>query len=225
MKFRRKSQPQEEAPASSTELAGAAEQATPAHEGTTSAGASAEGGAARGPYDVDELADEVQRVDLGAILVAPSPGRELRLQVNEKSGEVTGVLLAGPDGAMEFQVFAAPRNGDLWSEVRPQIAADVTRRGGTVTEREGRWGTELQCQMPVKRPDGTDAVQPSRIIGVNGSRWLLRASLLGRPALDPDGAAEWEEALSRVAVRRGDQAMPVGRPLGFTMPPDAKRAT
>ena len=38
----------------------------------------------------------------------------------------------------------------------------MAKRGGQATEREGRWGTELVCQMPVKRPDGTDATQPSR---------------------------------------------------------------
>ncbi len=36
-------------------------------------------------------------------------------------------MLAGPDGALELRAFAAPRNGDLWSEVRPQIAGDVAR--------------------------------------------------------------------------------------------------
>ena len=44
-------------------------------------------------------------------------------------------------------MFAAPRHGDLWSEVRPQIAAEVASRGGTATEREGRFGTELVCQV------------------------------------------------------------------------------
>ena len=119
-------------------------------------------------------------------------------------------MLAAEDGAMELRAFAAPRNGDLWSDVRPQIAADVAQRGGTAAEREGRCGTELVCQMPVKRADGTDAVQPSRIIGVNGSRWMLRATLLGRPAVEPDGAATWEDALALVVVRRGAQAMPRG---------------
>ncbi len=63
------------------------------------------------------------------------------------------------------------------------------------------------------------------MIGINGSRWLLRASLLGRPAFEEEAAQLWEDALAAVAVRRGDQAMPVGRPIGFTLPPDARRAT
>jgi hypothetical protein len=178
---------------------------------------------ASGPFDSSEVDDGVQRVDLGSLRVAPSEGRELRLQVEEKSGTVQAVLLAGRDGALELQAFAAPRHGDLWSEVRPQIAADVTRRGGTAEEHEGRFGTELWCRMPVQRPDGSTATQPSRILGVNGERWMLRASLLGRPALEPDEAGEWEDALAQVVVHRGDAAMPVGERLPVALPEDARR--
>ena len=80
----------------------------------------------------------MQRVDLGSLLVAPSEGRELRMQVDEKTGTVQAVMIAAEDGALELQVFAAPRGGDLWSTVRPQIQADITRRGGKAEEREGR---------------------------------------------------------------------------------------
>ncbi|GAA5130292.1 hypothetical protein GCM10023339_60520 [Alloalcanivorax gelatiniphagus] len=182
------------------------------------------GGAATGPFDISQVRDDgVDRADLGSVLVPAIADRELRLQVDEKSGQVRAVMLAGQDGACEFQAFAAPRNGDLWSDVRPQIAADMQRRGGQATEREGRWGTELVCQMPVQRPDGTTATQPSRIIGINGPRWMLRASFLGRPALDPDATSDWEDALAQVVVRRGDEAMPVGEPLPVKLPDDARR--
>jgi hypothetical protein len=177
-----------------------------------------------GPFDVSQVeGDGIDRADLGSVLVPAIADRELRLQVDEQSGLVRSVMLAGSDGACEFQAFAAPRNGDLWSDVRPQIAQDMARRGGQATAREGRWGTELVCQMPVKRPDGTEATQPSRIIGINGDRWMLRASFLGRPALDPDNTAEWEDALAQVVVRRGEQAMPVGEPLPVRLPDDARR--
>ncbi len=177
-----------------------------------------------GPFDVSQVeGDGIDRADLGSVLVPAIADRELRLQVDEQSGQVRAVMLAGSDGACEFQAFAAPRNGDLWSEVRPQIAADMERRGGQATERDGRWGTELVCQMPVQRPDGTTATQPSRVIGINGERWMLRASFLGRPAVDPDSAPDWEDALAQIVVRRGEQAMPVGEPLPVTLPDDARR--
>jgi hypothetical protein len=190
-------------------------------DGATSSGAVP----ATGPYDADELPeDDPERVDLGSLLIAPEPGRELRLQVDEASGVVQSVMLAAADGALELRAFAAPRNGDLWSEARPQIASEVAGRGGTATEREGRWGPELVCRVQVRTPDGKTGTQESRIIGINGPRWLLRGTLLGKPATDVEGSADWEDLLSRVAVRRGAQAMPVGEPLAVTMPPQARRA-
>jgi hypothetical protein len=182
-------------------------------------------GAVQGPWDVDDVVDDgIERVDLGSLLVAPTEGTELRLQVDEQTGEVQSAMLAGDEGAIELRAFAAPRGGDLWSEVRPQIAADVSQHGGTATEREGRWGVELVCQMQVVMPDGTQAMQPSRIVGVNGPRWLLRATFLGLPAVQPDDAEVWEDALAAVVVHRGSHAMPVGDALPLTLPDDAQRA-
>ncbi len=177
-----------------------------------------------GPFDADDLPDDgVERVDLGSLLIAPQDGRELRLQVDEASGEVQSVMLAGADGALEIRAFAAPRNGDLWSEVRPQIAAEMAQRGGTATEREGRYGPELVCQLTVNRPEGGTAVQPSRIVGINGPRWLLRATLLGQPALETGDDSAWLDSLEQVAVRRGGHALPVGEPLPLVLPEQARR--
>ncbi len=177
-----------------------------------------------GPWDSSQVRnDGVERVDLGSLLLPALDGREVRLQVEEQTGVVRSVLLAGADGAMEIQVFAAPRNGDLWGTVRPQIAEDLTRRGAQHSEREGRWGVELVCQLPVQRPDGSPAVQLSRIVGINGPRWLLRATFMGVPATDPDNAGEWEDTLAQVVVHRGEGAMPVGELLPVVLPTDARR--
>jgi hypothetical protein len=183
-----------------------------------------ESDAGSGPWDSEETPrDGLDRVDLGSLRVPPREGAELRLQVDENTGEVQSVMLAAEEGAQELRAFAAPRNGDLWSEVRPQIAADVSRHGGTADEREGRWGTELVCQMQVVLPDGNQALQPSRIIGVNGARWMLRGTFLGQPAVEPEQAQDWEDALASVVVHRGSHAMPVGDALPLTLPDDAQR--
>lgn len=210
VKFRRKSEPTFDPVSASTPVA--PEVVAPAGPRTD------------GPFDESQVTDDgVQRVDLGSLLIVPSEGRELRLQVDEASGVVQAVMLAGQDGALELQAFAAPRGGDLWGTVRPQIIEDITSRGGNAAEREGRFGTELVCQVPVKKPDGEVGLQPSRIVGINGQRWMLRASFLGRPALQPEESGEWEDALAQVVVRRGAGAMPVGEPLPATLPDQARR--
>jgi Protein of unknown function (DUF3710) len=215
VKFRRRSAAADEA-----------DEATSADESTEQEGAETDEEPDAGPFDVDELPDDdVDRVDLGSLLIEPEQGRELRLQVDEASGAVQSVVLAGQEGAIEIRAFAAPRNGDLWSEVRPQIAADMAQKGGTATERQGRFGPELVCQVQVKRKEGGTATQPSRIIGINGPRWLLRATFFGKPALEPDTAGEWEDTVTRIAVRRGDHAMPVGEPLPVTLPDQARRVS
>ncbi len=179
-----------------------------------------------GPFDADEVGDDgVQRVDLGSMLIAPVPGSELRIQVDERTKRVQAVLMAGAEGALELRAFSAPRNGDLWSEIRPQLAADMARRGGTATEQEGRFGPELACQLSVKTADGRAGQQASRIVGINGSRWMVRATFLGKPAVDPEQAQVWEDALTQVVVRRGEQAMPVGDPLPITLPEEARRVS
>ncbi|SFC00587.1 Protein of unknown function [Nocardioides terrae] len=219
MKFRRKS----------ADPASVADDAADLLEGADTSGASGlpgEDPEPAGPWDADELPEELaalERVDLGSIALAPFPGRELRLQVDEASGAVQAALLTSDEGALELRAFAAPRNGDLWSEVRPQLAADVQARGGQVAEREGRWGPELLCQLGVQLADGQSGTQVSRIIGINGPRWLLRATLLGRPAVDEEYAQPWEDGLTDVVVRRGEGAMPVGEALPLTLPPQAQR--
>lgn len=178
-----------------------------------------------GPFDAEELPDDgVERVDLGSLLVAPGPGRDLRVQVDERSGSVRSVVLAGQDGAVELRAYAAPRNGDLWDEIRPQIAADAARKGGTATEEEGRFGTELVCEVQVRTQEGQTGKQVSRVVGINGPRWLLRATFLGRPARDQAAMEEWASALTTLAVRRGTQAMPVGEQLPLTLPEAVKQA-
>jgi Protein of unknown function (DUF3710) len=202
---------------------GQTDDAPEAAEAPEQASAGEDETAMAGPFDSEDLPeDEPERVDLGSLLIAPQQGRELRLQVDETSGAVQSVVLAGADGALELRAFAAPRGGDLWSEARPEIAAEVSQAGGSATEREGPFGAELVCQMKVQR-QGSAGAQVSRIIGVNGPRWMLRATLMGRPATEPDGSQEWEDAIRGVAVRRGSAPMPVGEALPLTMPPQARR--
>jgi len=183
----------------------------------------------QGPLDADDLDLEddptfADHIDLGGLLVAPPPeGVDLRLQVDEETGTVLAVLLAGEDGALELRPFASRRGGDLWAEIRPQIASETARHGGTATERSGDFGTELVCMVPVTTPDGQAATQPSRVIGYNGPRWFLRATLLGRPAVEPEQAGVWEDAIRSTVVRRGAGAMPPGESLPLTLPPDSER--
>lgn len=181
-----------------------------------------QGPRARGPWDESEVDLEEARpgqVDLGSLVLTLREGLDLQLQVDERSGQVVAALLAGPEGALELRVFAAPRNADIWDGVRKDIAAEVARRGGTATEADGPWGPELRVMITVTTPNGQTGTQPSRVYGIAGPRWLLRATVFGKPAVEPEEDGPIESALRQVVVRRGGAAHAPGEPLPLTMPP------
>lgn len=176
-----------------------------------------------GPFDIEDVGDDgVDRVDLGSLLVAPEPHREVRIQVNDTTQAVQSVLITGEDGAVEVRAFAAPRNGDLWSEARRQIIAEAAQQGGIATEQEGRFGTEVLIELSVQLPDGKPGIQHQRLVGVNGSRWMLRGSFIGAPATDPEAIDAWNETLAALVVNRGGHAMPPGDALPLSLPPEVR---
>jgi len=192
------------------------DEVTPAEEAPA-----VEASGSQGPWDSAEAPDDGRgRVDLGSLRLAPQSGVELRIQVNDATQEVQSVLLAAPDGGLELRAFAAPRHGDLWSEIRPQLVADVERRGGTVQEQEGTFGPELVCRLAAQDADGRQVQQDSRIVGVNGDRWFLRATFLGAPARE--ASEQWDALLADVVVHRGEGAMPPGDALPVLLPDEIR---
>jgi hypothetical protein len=175
----------------------------------------------RGPWDRSETdADtaDADYIDLGGLVVRGRPTLEVRLQVDEATAAVGGVLLAMPDSGLELRAFAAPRSSGIWDDVRADIAAEAGRQGGTATELDGEFGTELKVVVPVVLPDGRPATQISRIVGVDGPRWLLRGTFLGRSAEEPDPEGELESAFRDVIVVRGEAAMKPRDMLEMHMP-------
>ena len=186
---------------------------------------SSEAPGSTGPFDASEVdLEERDCIDLGSLLVAPVQDQmELQLQVDEASGQVMAVMLIGNEGALELRAFAASRGPGAWDELRPRISAEMARMGGTADERQGPFGTELLCMVPTQTPDGQPTTQPSRIVAHEGPAWLLRATLMGRPAVEDDLAGPWEETIRKVVVNRGREAMAPGAPLPLKLPPEAKQ--
>ena len=189
----------------------------------------APGDRAKGPYDSTEVDPELleaeDRIDLGALVITGMPGMELRLQVDEQSNEVQAVLLVLEDSALELRAFAAPKTAGIWADVRREIAAEATRMGGTASEADGPFGTELVLVVPVEDPEnGQIFSQTSRVIGIDGPRWLLRGTVLGRAAVEPDAAPPMEDSLRNVVVVRGSEPMAPREALGLRLPAGAQPA-
>lgn len=164
-----------------------------------------------GPWDVDEVdldAEENRRgrLDLGGLVLRGRAAVQIRIDVDEKTRRVRSVTFLQEGSALQLQAFAAPRSTGIWADVAQEIAADSTRRGGTATRRSGPYGTELEVVLPVKTSDGRAATQASRIVGIDGPRWMLRASFLGA-AVDPERAGDLDAVLRDTVVVRGDDPM------------------
>ncbi len=182
-----------------------------------SSGAAATAG---GPYDADDApSDDIPRVDLGAVRIPIIEGLEVRLDIDEQTGEPAQLVLADGESMMQMGVYAAPRTAGIWDEVRAEIADSLTGAGGTCDEAEGPLGVELMATIPTGQPGG--GFTPARFIGVDRPRWFLRGLISGPAALDRDQAARLELALRGTIVVRGKDAMAIRDPIPFRLPPEA----
>jgi hypothetical protein len=179
-----------------------------------------------GPLDETEANPVRPYVDLGGVKILPREGLHLRLEVEEGSQRVVAVGLDYDESTLQVQPFAAPRSTGLWHEIRAQIAEQIERQGGTVTEVDGPFGPELRATVPVvvDGDGGAAGARPARFIGVDGPRWFLRGVIAGKAAEQPDDAEEIEELFRSVVVVRGGTPMPPRDLIPLHMPKSTQSA-
>jgi hypothetical protein len=129
-------------------------------------------------------------------------------------------VLVTEESGLELRAFADARSGGLWDDVRGELQLEAERLGGTSQQVDGPFGSELHIQVPVTLPDDTEGFQPSRVLGIAGPRWMLRATFLGREALEPGDDGVLMEALREVVVVRGDEPRAPRDPLLLTISED-----
>lgn len=179
---------------------------------------------ADGPWDVSEIeiaSDDGSYVDLGGMIVKGRVGFDVQIPADPKSGRPAAVVLVNEEAALELRAFAAKRSGGLWEDVRSDIAGEAARLKGECDVLDGRHGPELRLRVPTKTAEGAEAVQPSRIVGVEGPRWFLRGTFYGKAATDPDDDGLLESAFRDVVVRRGDGPMAPRDAIAIEVPDDA----
>lgn len=181
-----------------------------------------EAAGAAGPWDMAEPHPEAQRVDLGSLQVPVQPGMDIQLVFAEQHG--AWVTVRHEQSELQLQAFAAPKRDSLWEDVRTEIADEVTRSGGTVSERTGPFGAEIAARVPAQPGQPGPALNPVRFTGVDGPRWFLRGVFSGAAAEDPAAAAPLEALMRDVVVVRGDHPMPPRDLLELRLPPEAAAA-
>jgi len=177
-----------------------------------------------GPWDESQVDGLGRRVDLGAIWLPGVAGMELRMEIDKKTNQVTGVGVTLAGSALQVQAFAAPRTEGIWDEIRAEIAESVTKQGGSVDDLPGPFGRELLARLPVRTPEGRTGHRPARFIGHDGPRWFLRGVLTGAAAVDPQQAAQLEALFADIVVVRGTEARAPRDLLALRLPGQARTA-
>ena len=177
-----------------------------------------------GPFDIDEVdldEDDVQRIDLGALIVTPFEEMQLQLQVDEPRQQVQSFLVGDGVSAMEVALFAGPRRTSMLAEIREEITAATEKEGGEVTLLEGPFGVELRRHQPVTDAQGRRSTHVSRTWLVGGPGWVLRGIVFGRAALEPedeDASIALLECFGNLVVRRGTSPAAPGSLIPLTIP-------
>ena len=188
------------------EAVDAAENVDEAQEGVALPKPSAEyegRGDKHGPWDVEDenVPDYDEYLDMGSYYLPFLKGIELRVKANRATQQVLGTTITYGSSSVEIEAFAAPKTLGLWDDVR----ADLIEANKDAKEVEGVFGTELALPVTVK--GGRKVL--TRIVGVDGPRWMLRGIFSGKAATDPEGeeANALNQFFADIVVERGDDPL------------------
>ncbi len=177
---------------------------------------------ADGPWDSSEkdVSDDSAYLDFGSLLFRGRTVFFLQMPTAEDLGTIWSVVLVTEESGLELRAFADARSGGLWDAVRADLEVEAARLEGEVESVDGPFGPELRIRVPVTLPDGEQGFQPSRVLGIEGPRWMLRATFLGREALEPSDDGLLMQALRDVVVVRGDEPRAPREALTITIGED-----
>jgi hypothetical protein len=160
-------------------------------------------GEERGPWDVndEDAPDYDDYLDLGAYYLPFLQGIELRIKANRASKQVLGATITYGGSSLEVEAFAAPKTLGLWDDVR----VDLLEANKNASESDGIFGTELK--LPVSVKGGKTVV--TRIVGVDGPRWMLRGIFSGKAATNPDSpeTRALDKFFADIVVERGEEPL------------------
>lgn len=159
-------------------------------------------GISYGPWDVndDDVPDYDEYLDLGSYYLPFLLGIQLRIKANRKTGQVLGSTITFGASSLEIEAFAAPKTMGLWDDMR----ADLLAANENAAEKEGVFGTEIMLPVTIK---GGRTVM-TRVVGVDGPRWMLRGVFSGRAAVaeGPETDA-LNKFFADIVVERGEEPL------------------
>ena len=156
-----------------------------------------------GPWDIDEdnAPDFDEYMSLGAFYIPFVRGIQLRIKASRADNTLLGATVTIGRSSLELEAFAAPKTLGLWDDVRE----DLIEGNANAKEVPGIFGAEIE--LPVKLDNGK--VHTTRIVGVDGPRWMLRGIFSGPAAEDPKSpeAEILNRFFSDIVVDRGEEPL------------------
>lgn len=132
----------------------------------------------RGPWDVNDenVPDYDEYLDLGAYYLPFLQHIELRIKASRATRAVLGSTTTYYNSSLEVEAYAAPKTMGLWEDWREDFLAANPKAKAV----DGVFGTEIL--LPVEVSGGKTVL--TRIVGVDGPRWMLRGIFSGTAASD-----------------------------------------
>ncbi|KFI55993.1 DUF3710 domain-containing protein [Bifidobacterium choerinum] len=168
-----------------------------------------------GPWDIseDNGPDYDEYLSLGSFYIPFVQGIQLRLKASKADNTLLGATVTIGRSSLELEAFAAPKTMGLWDDVRDDLVA----ANPAAKVEPGIFGAEVR--LPIQLPNGKKHI--TRIIGVDGPRWMLRGIFSGPAADDPDSpeAKVLDRFFSYIVVDRGEEPLaprdliPMAQPL------------
>lgn len=174
-----------------------------------------------GPWDVhDTESYDVyeNRLDLGAFLVPNVPDLEVHVDLDGDTGIANSARLVLHASTTQIQVYAAPKDHELWTDIRLEIEDSLSKQGIPVVREHGRFGPELHAMLPTTDLNGKSFLRAVRFIGVDGDRWFLRGVITGDAAIDDLAWQEMDAVIGSLVIIRGETPMAPGEPLPIELP-------
>lgn len=181
-----------------------------------------------GPFDLSEVETRdfsKGYMDLGTIKVPMRKKVSYRLEQEQAKQKVFAVSAVHENSTLQIQAFAAPRSGGQWDDIRSEMyEQNKSAKGAKVTIEAGEFGDELLVRLPAKLPDGRKGERIARFLGIDGPRWMIRAMIMGKAAMNQDEATILYDILKNTVIDRGDQPLPARQMLELTPPENVQAA-
>ena len=156
-------------------------------------------------FDFSDFSDVT--LNLGSMRIPMPKESQVQVEMGEEGPKMVHIVTR--HGRFTPVAFAAPRTGGMWEQSSEEILEGMRSEGMPVTVEQGPWGREIV---------GTGNNGVIRILGIEGPRWLYRATLAAPTGHEDDLAELGRQIIARSFVYRGEDPILAGNSLPVVLP-------